>query len=118
MKYLILFLVSFNLHALTLEERMDDISDLRYAMFKCAFPEVNVKLFIKDVIANQLSAKVDCLELKDVEVKQEKQDRKDKKDQDVLSVNTFKDLLPDLKTGTKLTSKQQDDLFILLIEKL
>ena len=78
----------------------------------------NFALLTEKIINENLETELVLMEVEDAILKTAEADKKTKKDESDLSIQAFKDMLPDLKTGTKLTSKEQEDLFILLIEAL
>lgn len=67
MKYLLLFLISFNLFA-TVETDMKAMKKLRRRMIKCGFNEANEFVFKNKVIADDDSSKRDCLKSKTAEI--------------------------------------------------
>lgn len=69
MKYLLLIALTISTaKALTVEERLNAIPDIRYAMHLCNFNAPNHLKFKKRLILNNDTARVDCLESKWAEI--------------------------------------------------
>lgn len=83
---------------LVIKSRLDVLEDMRLSMHKCTFFNANMKLFVKDIIKNELNSKVDCLELKNIEVITERIAREDKAAVDVTDRADMKGLRTILNT--------------------
>jgi len=111
MKYLLLFLISFNLYAIVDEARINALTDFRYSIAKCNYDEINPALFKEDLIAAQDEVKMACLESYNQEIQDEATTQNVKKGQ-------MKQLRNHLRDKTRvLTDEERDKILYHFILK-